>query len=216
MLLDTARVTRCSPRSTATPLDLSREHRELHRPKVNTPALKYGDHPAYTFNAYAFSAEGEPVPGIGNVPRQDRDAATACSTGSGWSASVTSPRRRSSPTSTATRSSTPTPCCAPTLPAPEATRRTELMADAFSAYFLTHVRGEQRELAAVQRFTQMFAQIGDCGFSEPGHHGTRNQRVHAALWGFGVVADGLPALHGPAVPGLRFTLRAEIPATRRA
>ncbi len=47
----------------------------------------------------------------------------------------------------------------------------------------------------VQRFTQMFAQIGDCGFSEPGHHGTRNQRTRAALWGFGVADSARPQGH---------------------
>ena len=72
--------------------------------------------------------------------------------------------------------------------APEATRYTELMADAMSAYFLTHARGEALNRFRVQEFLNVFFQIGDCAFDNPGHHGTPNQRMKAALFGF-TVAD---------------------------
>jgi hypothetical protein len=186
MLLDTARVTRVFTTLYGQPLDLSENTANFIKAQVtSTPLLKNGDFPAYTFNAYAFSTEGEPVPGIGNVPDKivmgdgvldgfglvglgDVTTQAILAHEFGHHVQYEDGLFNS------------------TLPAPEATRRTELMADSFSAYFLTHVRGERMNWKRVQLFTAMFAQIGDCGFAEPGHHGTPNQRVKAALWGYGV------------------------------
>lgn len=67
---------------------------------------------------------------------------------------------------------------------PEATRRTELMADAYSAYYLSHARGASMQWKRVQQFLQVFFNIGDCGFTNPGHHGTPTQRMAAAEWGY--------------------------------
>jgi hypothetical protein len=66
----------------------------------------------------------------------------------------------------------------------ENTRRTELMADAYSAYFLSHARGAAMQWKRVRQFLQVFFTIGDCGFSSPGHHGTPIQRMDAADWGY--------------------------------
>ncbi len=66
---------------------------------------------------------------------------------------------------------------------PEATRRTELMADAFSAYYLTHSRGEAMNWKRVKEFLVGFYLIGDCAFNNNGHHGTPNQRMRAAEYG---------------------------------
>lgn len=66
----------------------------------------------------------------------------------------------------------------------EETRRTELMADAYSAYFLSHARGAAMQWKRVQQFLAVFFTIGDCGFSSPGHHGTPIQRMAAAEWGY--------------------------------
>lgn len=66
----------------------------------------------------------------------------------------------------------------------ERTRYTELMADALSAYYLTHKRGATMNRKRVEQFLQVFFQIGDCGFRNPGHHGTPNQRMAAARFGF--------------------------------
>jgi predicted metalloprotease len=68
----------------------------------------------------------------------------------------------------------------------ELTRYTELMADAYSAYYLTHKRGATMNRKRVEQFLQVFFQIGDCAFSNPGHHGTPNQRMAAAQLGFDV------------------------------
>jgi hypothetical protein len=67
---------------------------------------------------------------------------------------------------------------------PENTRYTELMADAYAAYFLTHKRGAAMNQKRVKQFLQVFFQIGDCAFTNPGHHGTPNQRMRAAEFGF--------------------------------
>lgn len=68
-------------------------------------------------------------------------------------------------------------------PIPEATRRTELMADAFSTYYLVHARGASFNAArALDAFDLSFV-AGDCNFDSPGHHGTPNQRRAAAEWG---------------------------------
>ena len=69
---------------------------------------------------------------------------------------------------------------------PEATRRTELMADAYSAYFLSHARGETMQWKRVKQFLQVFFNIGDCATTSNGHHGTPNQRMAAAQWAYEV------------------------------
>lgn len=84
--------------------------------------------------------------------------------------------------------SDPIPSLDPPANAAEATRYTELMADAWSAYYLTHKRGATMNQKRVVQFLEVFYQIGDCGFSSPGHHGTPNQRMKAAEFGF-LLAD---------------------------
>ncbi|MFF8919222.1 hypothetical protein ACF08M_39530 [Streptomyces sp. NPDC015032] len=86
------------------------------------------------------------------------------------------------------------------LTGPEATRRTELMADAFGTYFLTHSRGESLNAARVLKSEKSFYQVGDCSFTSSGHHGTPNQRLDSATWAAGVANEApnqghiLPAL----------------------
>ena len=72
------------------------------------------------------------------------------------------------------------------VPSPEATRRTELMADAYSAYYLSHARGASMQWKRVKQFLQVFFNIGDCGFTSNGHHGTPTQRMAAAEWAYNV------------------------------
>jgi hypothetical protein len=69
---------------------------------------------------------------------------------------------------------------------PEATRRTELMADAYSAYYLSHARGASMQWKRVQLFLSVFFNIGDCSITSDGHHGTPTQRMAAAKWGYEV------------------------------
>ncbi|MEU6657843.1 hypothetical protein [Streptomyces sp. NPDC046821] len=65
----------------------------------------------------------------------------------------------------------------------EATRRTELMADAMGTYFTVHKRGESLNKAYTLQDLQTFYNVGDCSFANPGHHGTPNQRYRTSAWG---------------------------------
>lgn len=68
--------------------------------------------------------------------------------------------------------------------APEATRTTELEADFFTGYYLTHKRGGTYNWKATEQFLTLFFNIGDCSFTSSGHHGTPDQRMEAARQGF--------------------------------
>lgn len=69
------------------------------------------------------------------------------------------------------------------LTGPEATRRTELMADAFGTYFVAHKRGLNYNAVQIHKAEQSFYLVGDCSFTSNGHHGTPNQRLKASVWG---------------------------------
>jgi hypothetical protein len=71
----------------------------------------------------------------------------------------------------------------------EQTRYTELMADAFSAYYLTHKRGAAMNRKRVEQFLEVFFEIGDCAFDDPGHHGTQFQRMRSARFGFNLAEE---------------------------
>jgi hypothetical protein len=79
----------------------------------------------------------------------------------------------------------------PTDPA-EATRRTELMADAMAAYFGTHKKGLALNRKRVADALLSFYTVGDCQFDSPGHHGTPLQRERAADWGADLAAAAKP------------------------
>ena len=79
----------------------------------------------------------------------------------------------------------------PTDPA-EATRRTELMADAMAAYYGTHKQGLALNKKRVVDALLSFYTVGDCQFDSPGHHGTPLQRERAADWGADLAAASKP------------------------
>lgn len=66
---------------------------------------------------------------------------------------------------------------------PEHSRRTELMADAYAAYFLAHQEGNARQWKRAQQFLDIFFNVGDCDFENNLHHGTPEQRRAATEWG---------------------------------
>ena len=150
----------------------------------NYPQYRNGDHPIFTFNAFAQSSF--PFPPYGVIPSKIimGDGIMEAYTALGFS--DVAPQAIlahefghhiqfqlglfDSPISD---------------PA-EATRRTELMADAYSAYYLSHARGATMQWKRVQQFLQVFFNIGDCGFASSGHHGTPLQRMAAAEWGYSV------------------------------
>lgn len=67
---------------------------------------------------------------------------------------------------------------------PEATRTTELEADYFTGYYLTHRMGGTHSWYRTKQFLELFYNIGDCSFESDGHHGTPQQRMEAAKRGY--------------------------------
>ncbi|TDW90335.1 hypothetical protein EV137_4151 [Kribbella pratensis] len=168
----------------------SRVSADLVARELNSAALGYGDLPLFTFNAYA-APGGEDVPAYGASHRRiafgdgvlegfakiglgDVAPQAILAHEFGHQIQYSDGLMRTD------------------LPAPESARWAELMADAFSAYFLTHARGEAMNWKRVQAFGQMFYQLGDCGFTSAGHHGTPNQRMGSALWAYGVADAARP------------------------
>ncbi|MET8770417.1 hypothetical protein [Streptomyces sp. NPDC004658] len=93
------------------------------------------------------------------------------------------------------------------LTGPEASRRTELMADSFAGYYLTHVRGAHYKWDRVRDFQKVFFQLGDCSFAAASHHGTPNQRLHAAQYGFTLAELAFP--RGQVMPTVEFAAKFE-------
>ncbi|TCC19412.1 hypothetical protein [Kribbella speibonae] len=178
----------------------SRVSADLVARELNSATLGYGDLPVFTFNAYA-APGGEDIPGYGLSHRRiaygdgvlegfariglgDVAPQAILAHEFGHQVQYSDGLMRTD------------------LPAPEASRWAELMADAFSAYFLTHARGEAMNWKRVQAFGQMFYQLGDCGFTGAAHHGTPNQRTRSALWAYGVADAARP--QGHILPALSF------------
>lgn len=163
------------------------------------PALQRGAHPLFTFNAFAFP--GLPALGIPErIVMGDGIMQGMAAVGLG----ETGPRAIlahefghqvqfkkdlfNSP-----------------LTGAEATRRTELMADAFATYYLTHARGLAFNAKRLLPSQASFYEVGDCGFSSDGHHGTPNQRQASSAWG----ADAAASAHkqGHILPALSLAWR---------
>lgn len=161
---------------------------------VNQPQFDFGDHPFFTFNAFAASADetggtpkiimgdgvmtGLKAVGLGDVAPQ---AILAHEFGHQVQFADD---------------------LIGTLVTPEDTRRAELMADAFSAYFLSHARGASMQRKRVTLFEETFWELGDCGFGSAGHHGTMNQRRASAEWAYQVADTARP--QGHILPSLSF------------
>ncbi|WP_128544051.1 hypothetical protein [Larkinella soli] len=144
------------------------------------PQLRNGDHPIFTFNAFAL--EGFFFPPVGQIPNkiimgdgflQGLDAIGYGDVGPQAVLAHEFGHQIQFQLNLFGDEDTP-----------EATRRTELMADAYSAYYLSHARGASMQWKRVQQFLQVFYNIGDCSFTSPDHHGTPAQRMAAARWAY--------------------------------
>lgn len=93
------------------------------------------------------------------------------------------------------------------LPPPEASRRVELMADAFSTYFTVHARGLSLNTKRVLEAERTFFDLGDCAYTNSSHHGTPLQRMRSATWAADVVTAAHP--QGHILPSLTFDARFE-------
>ncbi len=91
---------------------------------------------------------------------------------------------------------------------PEATRRTELMADAFATYFMVHSRGAALNAERTLVDQETFFNVGDCSYTSNGHHGTPNQRARSAAWAAWVVAAAPD--QGHKIPGAEFGAKFDV------
>lgn len=152
------------------------------------PALQGGDHPIFTFNAFAFSGADSDDPFVRSI--SDRivmgDGILAGMAGIGLG--------RTAPAAIlaheyAHHVQYQKNLFESDLEGPEATRRTELMADAFASYFLVHKKGESYNKHLVLSEAKNFYEVGDCSFTSDGHHGTPDQRYAASLWGVSLAGE---------------------------
>lgn len=75
-------------------------------------------------------------------------------------------------------------------PTPETTRRFELSTDALAAYYLAHPLGGNFDMEMlVDLVYEQATFLGDCQFTNPGHHGTPIQRARAAMFGAEIAQD---------------------------
>jgi hypothetical protein len=181
------------------PAAQSRVSADLVAKELNSPALGYGDLPGFTFNAYA--APGEDLPGYGRTPKRivigDGVLDGFAKVGLGDVAPQAILAHEFGHQIQYTNGLMST-----SLPAPEASRWAELMADSFSSYYLTHAHGEAIQWKRVRQFGEMFYQTGDCGFTSNVHHGTPNQRLNSALWAYGIANSARP--QGKVLPAMTF------------
>lgn len=149
---------------------------------LSDPGLEGGDHPIFTLNAFAFSAEGETDPFFASIPDKIVmgegiiEATDWMGLGSAGQQAILSHEF-------AHHVQYEQGAFDSDLPPNEATRRTELMADAYASYFSAHRKGLNLRKDTILTVQQSFYNVGDCGFTNPGHHGTPNQRLRAAEWG---------------------------------
>lgn len=186
ILRDRARLTRLlvvlyglSPQDAAAYAD------EVVRTVAEIPELRGGDNPIFSLNAFAFTAEGYTDPLISSIPDKIvvgdgiLDALHSMGIGEVGPEAVLAHEFAHHVQFEKGLFDSP-------LTGPEATRRTELMADAMGTYQVTHKRGLARNARRVLQAERTFYQVGDCQFDNPAHHGTPNQRLRAATWGASV------------------------------
>jgi hypothetical protein len=182
MLQDTFRVARVLRVAFGMPAAAAAaEAREIADTVTASPALDGGNNPLFTLNAFAFSAEVDSNPLVADVPDKlvigdgMLDALEFMGIGKVGSQVVLAHEFGH-------HVQFENDLLASPLPGPEATRRVELMADAFATYFATHARGLSLNAKRVLEAQRTFFAVGDCAFDHPAHHGTPIQRERAAAW----------------------------------
>jgi hypothetical protein len=152
------------------------------------PGFRGGDHPAFSYNAFALDPTGDPeleALGVTSKMIVMGDGVMEGLAGIGIDTKV-GPRsilaHEYGHQVQFAKNLFDTP-----LTGAEATRRTELMADAFATYFMVHSRGEALNAVRTLDDQKSFFNVGDCNYSSDGHHGTPNQRFNAAAWAATVV-----------------------------
>lgn len=150
------------------------------------------DNPLWTFNAFAFSGEGESDPFIASLPDKLIMGDGILQAFDDIGLGDVGPRViMAHEFGHHVQYELGVFDTGPTDPA-EATRRTELMADAMATYFATHKKGLALNAKRVKDALLSFYTVGDCAFDDPGHHGTPLQRARAADWGAELAAAAKP------------------------
>jgi hypothetical protein len=181
VLLDATRIARTNAILAGTPITPAIQ---AEADEVAAFMQTHGDffnNPLWTLNAYAFTAEGDPDPVVQGIPDKLVFGDGFLEAFDSFGLADVAPRvvmghefghhiqyelgLFDSP-----------------LTGPEATRRTELMADAFGSYWAVHKRGLTLNAKRVVDTIVTFFTVGDCAFDNDGHHGTPNQRRRAATW----------------------------------
>ncbi|GAB47696.1 hypothetical protein [Mobilicoccus pelagius] len=205
MMRDPARTSRVYQTVFGVPKAEADELASLLAEFIAQPKFQGGNHPLFTLNAFAFSSYGEDVDGLGvigdrivmgdGILRAYRemgygDVAPQAILAHEFGHHVQFELRMHGDVAS-----------------PEATRRTELHADAAAAYFLSHPRGMSMQIKRVTQFLRVFYSIGDCGFDSNGHHGTPNQRERAGNWAYQLQESARPK--GKVLSAAEFTRRFE-------
>jgi hypothetical protein len=149
---------------------------------ASIPELRGGDNPIFTLNAYAYTGEDETDPLFASIPDKIVFGDGILDFFEYAGLADVGPRVVMAH-EFAHHVQFENDLFDSPLTGPEATRRTELMADAMASYFATHSRGLALNAKRVLQAQQAFAEVGDCAFTSPGHHGTPLQRARASQWG---------------------------------
>jgi len=151
------------------------------------------DNPIWTLNAFAFSGEGEPEPEIAALPDKLVFGDGLLVAYDSFGLGDVGPRViMAHEFAHHVQFELGVFEADPENPA-EATRRTELMADAMAAYYGVHKKGLALNSKRVVDTLVSFYIVGDCSFDSEGHHGTPIQRQRAAEWGAALAKAAKPA-----------------------
>ena len=165
------------------------------------PVLQNGRNPYFTFNSFAFDPTGEPEP-LGSLPKKVIMGDGIMQAYGALGDTTVAPRAILAHEYGHQVQYADNLFVSDLPPGAEQTRRTELMADALGTYFTVHSRGEALNAARTLADQQTFYNVGDCGFTSAGHHGTPLQRQRSATWATSVV-DAAPN-QGHILPSLQF------------
>lgn len=177
---------------------------------LGDPALEGGDHPIFTLNAFAFSAADETDPFLTSIPDKIVmgegiiEAVEWMGLGSTGAQAILAHEF-------AHHVQFEEGLFDSDLPDNEATRRTELMADAYASYFSAHRKGLNLRKDVILQVQESFYNVGDCSFESPGHHGTPNQRLAAAAWGADLAISAQKQGHVLGLDELHALFEAQLP-----
>lgn len=165
------------------------------------PAFADGAFPLFTLNAFAFTGEGDPDPFIASLPDTMVFGQGLLAAMDTLGLADVGPRVILAH-EFAHHIQFELDLFDSPLTGAEATRRTELMADAYATYFAVHARGLSLNAKRVSDALQSFHAVGDCQFDSPGHHGTPLQRERAAAWAASLASSARP--QGKILPAATF------------